>query len=429
MTYVGEDNFVVGMTGYFARHAWGNTTLQDLIDALAEVSGRDLDAWRAGWLETAGTDRLTLEHGDDGAVLVAEGPAGRPRPQVLAVGGYARDGDRLTRTARVEVEVRGPRTPVELPPGADFVLLNDDDLTFATTRPADGGSLPLPAAAPLLPTAISRGVAVATVWDMLITGEAGAGETARTLLGVLATETSDAVIEPYLTKAGDLAELWVPEQDRAALSARVAEVCRALAGQPGRRQVALRAFARVAGDLDEVAWLQQQAGDDVDLHWRALVRKSELGGETAGEVARLLERDPDPDARPRALAVRAAAPDAAEKAAVWQALAVDRAVPIGGFTPVATAFWRPGQDELLAPYAGRYVEMLPHLDRGGMIMAMTFTGRLFPRFGVDEDFLDRARAAAADVAPVVRKTLTERADLVRRMLRTRSGRVGSAHVE
>jgi aminopeptidase N len=422
MTYVGEDHFVAGMTGYFARHAWGSTTLQDLIDALAGASGRDLDAWRAGWLETAGTDRLTLEPADGGAVLVAEGPGGRPRPQVLAVGAYRRDGDRLTRTARVEVEVQGPRTPVALPPDADFHLINDDDLTFATTRPAPDGVPGLLAAAPALPTAISRGVAVATVWDMLVTGEVGAAEAAHSVLAVLSAETSDAVIEPYLTMAADIAELWAPESDRAALTGSVAAVCRDLAGHDGRRQVALRGFARTAGDLAEVAWLQEQAGDDVDLHWRALVRKAELGGETADEVAGLLDRDPDPDARPRALAVRAAAPDAAGKAAVWQALAVDRAVPIGSFNAVATGFWRPGQEDLLAPYAERYVEMLPGLDRGGMILAMVFTGRLFPRFAVDQSFLERAQAAAVDVAPVVRKTLLEKSDLVRRMLRSRAGR-------
>ncbi len=419
MTYVGEANFVAGMTGYFARHAWGNTTLQDLIDALAAASGRDLDAWRAGWLETAGTDRLTLDE-SDGTVLVADGPGGRPRPQVLAVGAYRRDGDRLTRTALVEVEVQGPRTPVDLPSGADFVLINDDDLTFATTRPGPAGAPALLAAAPALPTAISRGVAVATVWDMLITGEITAAEAAQAVPAVLAAETSEAVIEPYLTMAGDIAELWAPDRDRAAHAASVAAVCRDLARQDGRRQVALRAFARVAGDLDEVEWLQGQAGDDVDLQWRALVRKAELGGDTAGEVAGLLERDPDPDAGPRALAVRAAAPDAAAKAAVWQELAVNRAVPIGSFGAVATAFWRPGQDELLAPYAQRYVELLPGLDRGGMILAMVFTGRLFPRFAVDEALLDRAERAAADTAPVVRKTLLEKADLVRRMLRSRA---------
>jgi aminopeptidase N len=420
MTYLGEEAFVAGMTGYFARHAWGNTTLQDLVDALGAASGRDLNAWREGWLETAGTDRLTLELAGDRAVLLAEGPLGRPRPQVVGVGAYRRDGDRLTRTALVRVEVQGPRTPVELPAGADFLLVNDDDLTFATTRPTGGDTAGLLAAAPALPTAISRGVAVATVWDMLVTGELTASEAVHCVLAVLRVETSDAVLEPYLAMAGDIVQLWSPEAERAALAAAMAAVCRDLAGRRERRQVALRAFARVAGDLGDVAWLQAEAGDDVDLQWRALVRKAALGGETAAEAEALLERDTDPDAQTRALAVRAAVPDAGEKAAVWQALAVDRTVPIDSVGQVATAFFSPGQDALLAPYAQRYLDLVPGLDRGGMLVAMVFTGRLFPRFGAGEAFLDRAEETAGKVAPVVRKTLLEKADLLRRMLRSRA---------
>ncbi|MFV2122007.1 hypothetical protein ACE14D_27715 [Streptomyces sp. Act-28] len=64
------------MSDYFTRHAWGNTTLRDLVVALGRASGRDLDAWKAGWLDTAGADRLTLEHGPGGPVLRATGPSG-----------------------------------------------------------------------------------------------------------------------------------------------------------------------------------------------------------------------------------------------------------------------------------------------------------------------------------------------------------------
>jgi aminopeptidase N len=419
MTYVGEANFIAGMTAYFARHAWGATTLQDLVDALAATSGRDLDAWRAGWLDTAGTDRLTLERDGDDFVLVARGPGGRPRPQVLAVGAYRRGDGRLERTALVAVEVQGPRTPVDLPAGADVYLVNDDDLTFATTRPDAATRNALLTAAAGLPTALSRAVAVATVWDMLTTGDATAAEAVHCLTAVLATETSGSVVEPYLTLAGDAAELWAPDTERATLTAAVAATCRDLVRDAGRRRVALRALARTAGDLDEVAGLAARAGDDVDLRWRALVRAAQLGGATAAEVALLLDRDPDPDARVRALTVRAAAPDAGEKEAVWQALVVDRTVPIGSVKEVAAAFWRPGQEDVLAPYAQRYLDLVPDLHRGGMLPAMVFTDRLFPLFAVDLAFLDRARASAEHAAPVVRKTLLERADVVLRMLRSR----------
>jgi aminopeptidase N len=416
MEYVGEDDFGTGMKAYFARHAWGNTTLQDLIDALAATSGRDLATWRAAWLDTAGTDRLTLE--TDGGALVLAGDS--PRPQVLAVGAYRRGGESgLERTALAEVEVQGSRTPVDLPGGADLYLINDEDLTFATTRPDAGSRDALLAAAGQLPTAISRGVAVATAWDLLVTGEATAAEAVRCLTGVLAVETSDTVIEPYLGLAGDIAQLWASDAERPVLTAEVAAAALALARNPDRRQVALRTLARTAADLDAVAALLAGAGDDVDLRWRALVRKAGLGGDTAAEVANLLKQDPDPDAGLRALTVRAAVPDSGEKAAIWEML-VDRTVPIGAFGKVATAFWSPDQDELLSPYAQRFVELLPHLDRGGMIPAMTHTSRLFPLFAINENFLATAERAAERAAPVVRKTLLERSDEVRRMLRSRA---------
>ncbi len=125
--YVGEESFVAGMRTYFARHAWGNTTLTDLTDALAEASGRDLDAWRSVWLDTSGVDRLEL----DGDTLVAPGD----RPHVVGVGYYADVGERLERVGFERVEVTGSRTPLAVPDATDLVLLNDEDLTFATTRP------------------------------------------------------------------------------------------------------------------------------------------------------------------------------------------------------------------------------------------------------------------------------------------------------
>ncbi|WP_046727736.1 aminopeptidase N [Streptomyces humi] len=420
MTYVGEDRFRTGMAAYFARHAWGTTTLQDLIDALAEASGRDLTGWRKAWLETAGTDRFTLEHDGDTVTLVADGT---PRPQVLAVGAYDRHGEALERTSLVRVEVTEARTPVTgLPATADLLLINDDDLTFATARPDAATRDTFLRAAALLPTAISRGVAAATVWDMLTAGEATAAEAGRCLTAVLAAETSDAVIEPCLTLTTNIAELWAPPGERPALTAAVAEVCRRLAADPGRRQVALRGLARTA-DAESLAWLRDQAGDDIDLRWRVLVREAELGGDVAAESAALLERDPDPEAWVRALTVRAALPDATAKTEVWQRLAVDRAVPVQLVGTVAASFWRPGQDTQLAPYAEHYLDAVPGLDQGGMIPAMTYTFQLFPLFAVDTAYVEKAQQAARQAAPVVRNSLLERSDAVRRMLRSRTAAV------
>lgn len=420
MTYVGEERFRAGMTAYFARHAWGSATLQDLVDALSEAAGRDLDAWREAWLATAGTDRFSLERDGDTVTLVAADP---PRPQVLAVGAYGRKGASLERRALVRVEVTQTRTPVTgLPPASDIdvLLINDEDLTFATTRPDPTARDAFLRAAADLPSPIARGVATATVWDMLTAGEVTAAEAGRCVTAVLTAETSDAVVEPCLQLAADIAELWAPHDDRAGLTAAVADACRLLAEDPGRRRVALRGLARTATGPDDLAWLREQAGDDVDVRWSALVRAAELGEDVAAESALLLEQDPDPDAWVRALAVRAALPDAAAKAEVWQRVTVDRAVPVSAVGQVATAFWRPGQDALLTPYAQRYLDLIPHLHHGGMIPAMVFAARLFPLRAVDATYIEKAQEASRDAAPVVRNTLLERSDAVSRMLRSRS---------
>jgi aminopeptidase N len=419
MTYVGESDFVTGMKAYFARHRWGNTTLQDLIDALAEASGRDLEAWRSGWLETAGTDRLTLAADGDGLVLTGAGPDGPPRPQVLAVSAFRTHGAGLTRTASATVEVASGSTRVELPAGADFYLVNDRDLTFATTRPDLTTRDRFLAGAPGLPDVISRGVAVAVVRDMLTNGEATAAELVGLITRVVAVETSDALVHPYLKLAYEAAELWASDRERPRLLAEVAGAARAMLGHPDRRRVALRMLASAGAsqaDLDEV---RGQAGDDVDLRWRALVRASELGADTDDEAQRLLAVDPDPDAKFRAVAVRAAAPDAERKADAWRAMADDREVPIGLLSTVSQAFWRPGQDAVLAPFGDRFLAQLGDFDRRGMISAMSYTNRLFPLYAIDTAYVDRAVKASEGFSPVVRKTLLGRGDVMRRILRSR----------
>ena len=122
----------------------------------------------------------------------------------------------------------------------------------------------------------------------------------------------------------------------------------------------------------------------------------------------------------RALTVRAARPTEEDKAAAWQTVVDDRKVPVSSVALVMRAFWRPGQDDLLRPYVPRYLELLPHLHEGGMISSLVYSHNLFPLFAVGEEFPDQAVTAARDAAPVVRKTVVEDVDELRRMLRSRA---------
>ena len=424
MTYIGEDTFRRGMASYFGKFAWGNTTLQDLVDELAAASGRDLDTWRAKWLEEAGVDLLVLEKAADadGFELVAIPAPGTssPRPHVVGVGAYRRTSEGLERIGFERVEVIGDRTPVDLPEGAELYLADDDDLTFARTRPDADSREALFELAPQLPTAISRGVAVSTVRDMLVSGEARALEVVDCLVRVIRTETSPTCVEPYLGFATRVAELWTPEADRQAVGRLVADLSAELVEQGRYEQVALRSWARTAS-LDDIARLDAAAAADTDLRWRVLVRRAELGDVPDDDLLeRLVDEDPDPDAWVRALTVRTASASEEAKEHAWTTLVSDRKVPISSVGAVATAFWRPGQQDLLAPYAERYVEVVPTLHHGGMISAMVYAGVLFPVFGIDAAYLDRAVEASRQAVPVVQARLEERADEVRRMLVTRS---------
>ncbi len=423
--FVGEEACVNGLRGYFAKHAWGNTQLSDLMSELELASGRDLAGWTEGWLDTAGTDRLSIETSRSGEMLLhATGPGGIPaRPHRLDIGVYdwSEDAGSLVRRELLSLETIGDRTDVPKVGNAALLLVNDEDLTFASVRPDAASLRTLLDSAARLPSALSRGVAVMTMWDMVVWSELSAADFVRCVATVLPNESVDGVVEPYLSLAVEAADSWSPDSLRDELLAQVADVCVALADNPDRRQVAVRALAETAVTSEQVDRLRELVGDDVDLRWRLLTRLAEIDSVDQSEIDRLSDEDPDPDTWLRALAVDSSRPDADKKEATWNAIVEDHRVPMGALGDIRRAFWRRSQGELLAPYADRYLEILPTLHLAGMIPALSMSGALFPRAGVDARFAERAVAAAgADgISPVVSKKVVELTDRLNRMLKTR----------
>ena len=126
--WVGRDEFLAGIREYFRAYAWGNTTLADLLGKLEETSGRDLKAWSAEWLETAGVNTLrpVVRGRRRGAVHLVRGGAeraGRVADAALAPAGRRalrpRPTHGLVRHHRVELDVTGARTDVPELVGVD----------------------------------------------------------------------------------------------------------------------------------------------------------------------------------------------------------------------------------------------------------------------------------------------------------------------
>ena len=422
VAWVGEDAFVEALRRYFARHAYGNATLDDLMAEVAAASGRDTAAWTRGWLETAGTDVLTVEDG----VLTATGPDGaEPRPHRLDVGAYVRDGDALALREVLAVETRGRATPLPAAAPADLLLLNDGDLAFAVVRPDAASRDVLLAQAADLPTAVGRTVAVTTAWQLVVLGELPArGLRPAASTRVLRRRARRGPRRALPAARRHRRRVLVARRRRAtACSARSPTPASPSRPGPDAASPPCAALARTATTAAQLAALDDLAGDSVDLRWARLRRRAALGLPVADEVAALRADDPDPDSAVSALLVRAASADPQAKQEVWDAVAGLTGVPLGRLRDVQQAFWQPGQAALLAPYAERFLDLLPTLGTGGMISSMATVGALFPVVGADAALLDRLQEAAAapGLDPVVARSVGVRSDELRRMLAARAG--------
>jgi len=418
MAFVGEERFVEGLRAYFRDHAWGNTVLADLMSAIGGAAGRDLDAWTVAWLDRAGTDVLRLE---DGTITSVSPDGEEPRPHRLEIGSYAVSDGGLALVGTTSVETSGTSTAVDLP-HADLHLLNAADHTFAAVRPDTASVRVLLDHAADLPEAVDRAQAVVTGFQMLSDGELPADALFDCVLDVLVREKSPAVVEPFLNVALEIAQRWsAPERIAPALG-RLADVADGIADDPDHTTPALRTLAASASSPRHFARLDEAARDDVDLAWRVATRRAALGEYDEEVVEALLARDPDPDAGVRALAVRTARPESEAKDEAWQELFEKRNIPAGAMLgAMIRAFWQPQQDDVLLPYADRFLDAIPDLAGGGMLAVFGLMFGMFPQVA-DDAFVERAHDMATDPEcdPTVRAALLIGTDTLSRMERARA---------
>jgi len=418
MAFVGEDRFVEGLRSYFAEHAWGNTVLDDLMSAIGAAGDRDLAGWTVAWLDRAGTDVLRLE----GSRITATSPDEQePRPHRIDIGSYAASSEGLALVGTTSVETSGDSTPVDLPE-ADLHLLNASDHTFAAVRPDAASVRALLNRAADLPAAVDRAQAIVTGFQMLLDGELGAQELFDCVLDVLTREKSPAVVEPFLGTALEIAQRWVAPDRISESLHRLAEVAACLADDPDQRTPAMRILAASASSPEHLARLDEAARNDVDLAWRVATRRAALGQYDEETVESLLARDPDPDAGVRALAVRTARPHAEAKDEAWVELFEKRNIPGGPMLgAMIRAFWQPQQEDVLLPYADRFLDEIPSLAGGGMLAVFGLMFGMFPQFG-DDAFVERAQDMASDPTcdPTVRAALLIGTDTLARMGRSRA---------
>ncbi|MFQ6172983.1 aminopeptidase N [Oryzobacter sp. R7] len=446
VAYVGREPFRDGLRAYFAKHAWGNTTLDDLLTELEATSGRDLRSWSKLWLETAGvaTLRPVLEVDDRGriasAVIEQTGAPGYEtlRPHRLGLGLYDVKDGVLHRVQRLEVDVDGPHTEVPALVGLDqpdLLLVNDDDLAYAKIR-LDERSLATALAHPRgFASSLPRSLVLASAWDMTRDAEMGARSFVDLVLATLPGESDSTLLKTLVGQLQVSVFLYTaPEHREATRTATRDRLWEVAAGaEPGsdaqlQLVSAAAAFTTVGDDtsrlralLDGTETLEGLAVD-FEMRWTLLTALVASGAAGAEEVEAERRREDTATGRERAARAHAAVPTAEAKAQAWAAAVEGDGLPNAIVEATGLGFTRMGTPaELLRPYVERYHAVLDALPerKGSHAVVESVVQVFYPRPLADRELHDATQAwlDAHRTAPAaLRRLVVENRDPVARAL-------------
>ena len=452
VAWLGDEVFLAGVRTYFARHAYGNATLADLLTALTEASGRDLHHWAEVWLRRAGVNTLRAEVtlAPDGryqevAVVQTASPAHPTlRPHRVSIGVYGGPGPVLllgAANADLDPAVDGGRTQVAdlvgTRPGR-LLLVNDGDLTFAKVRLDAASRAELIHVLPTLEDSLTRALLWGAAVDATRDAVWPAAEFVALAAAGLPVETEPAVLQAVVDfAANSAARQYLDPLARPSALATLASACaRAIDGaHPGSRQLAavpgLVACAGPAQAATLTGWLTGAGvptglAVDAELRWQVLHRLVVLGGAGDAEITDETRLDPSAPGAEHAARCRAAVPTAEAKARAWDVLINDDELSVRLLTATAEGFWQAEQHELTAPYVARYFAEMPAMTaRRTPNAAWQVAAYGYPRYAVSADTLAQAQAMLArdDLEPTLRRVAIDATDDLNRAWIARNTRM------
>jgi len=448
VAYVGREPFVAGLRAYFAKHAWGNTTLQDLLHELEQTSGRDLGTWSKLWLETAGVNTLrpVVETDDQGLVsravieqTHAEG-FDTLRPHRLAVGLYSLRDGALERTDRIELDVDGEST--EVPrligrPMPDLLLVNDDDLAYAKIR-LDERSLATALGNPRgFRDSLPRALVLGAAWDMTRDAEMAGRDYARLVLDSLPGESDSTLLKVLLMQLQTTLRLYVDPGHRvAAREAAVADLRRlaeaAAAGSDAQLQL-VSAYAALQGggpDAEFVRGLLEGTKEleglvlDTEMRWTLLTGLAASGSASEAELDAEYARDHTMTGRERRARAMSAMPTAQMKEMAWREGVEGEGKPNSVIDAIGLGFGTALDPEVLRPFVQRYLDEALGLwtDRTHAI-AESILVEYYPTALADQGLLEATQGwldAHADAPAGLFRIIAENRDSVARALRAQA---------
>ena len=449
VAHVGRDNFIAGLQVYFAKHAYRNTTLKDLLDELEAKSGRSLDSWVATWLQTAGVNTLRPEvklSGDTYESIAIKQeppliPAGstEKRPHRMAVGLYDLKGDVLSRRTSVELDVAGELTSVDKLKGekvADLLLINDKDLSYAKIRFDQRSIETLKSHLGKLNDNLSRALCWSAAWDMLRDAEISSSDFIDIAIAGLPGEDDITTVTALGNQLSSAIEVYAAPKNRDSLREKIATVMgdlleRAKPGSDFQLQFA-RFFASLAHTQAQGAKIRELLDGklngltiDADLRWHLLICLVERGLAGVSEIDAELQRDNTLTgqlARERCLAAQ---PNLEAKEKAFKTATENFEISNWMRLSAIQGFARPLHRDFHAKFIDRYFGLILNIyNTKSYEDSSNIIDLLFPSYVVSNETLAKTDAwltsTGKDAHPTLRRHVLEAKDSLVRALKVQA---------
>ena len=438
VAYVGRSEFFEGINHYLYRHAYSNATLNDLLTELEGTSGRDLKTWSAQWLEQAGINTIAtdLHTAQDGTIseltLHQFAPTDHPvlREHRLAVGFYNEDEEsgKVGRTDRIELDVDGEATTVTEAAGKprpQFLLTNDDDLTYTKLRFDDESLAFATANLYRFDDALARAVIWLALWDMTRDGELAASDFIGTTLKLLSTETESTTFRYALACLSTTVWHYTDRTKRAAIAQHTAQALLDLAKQaPAGSDMQFQlisayltygvegdsAFADTVRGLLSGSLVLEGLELDNNFRWSLVRALSSINAIDEADIQQELERKDTTENREFALAARAARATAEAKAWAWNEAIHAEVLTNAQLESVAGGFASTPSQELAEPYVKEYFDSAEWIwNHKTFHMAEALLEGLYPRYADPATLVelgDKWLASHADADNALRRLIS-----------------------
>ena len=445
VAHVGRPQFIAALQTYFAKHAWANTTLDDLLVELEASSGRKLDAWVKTWLQTAGVNTLRpvldIQNGAYTSIAIAQEapliPQGSKelRPHRLAVGLYDITGDALKLRKSVELDVNGALTKVDELAGektADLLLINDRDLSYAKLRFDDRSVATLKSYLGALNDDLARALCWAAVWDMHRDAEISTSDFMQISFSGLKGESDDAIVSIVLSQLTTSVEAFAKDLNRDTYREKLADALWQLASDAKSASdlqlIYTRAFAANAFTPAQISNLREVLSGsisglkvDTDLRWYLLIALTERGATTKGELEAELAKDNTTTGNIALETALAAFPNSDAKAYAFNKVR-DESAATSIRSALVSGFQRPAHRHLLTPFVDLYFDnLLAEWDSKSYEGAAKFVTGMYPSWVVSDLTVEKTNAwlngAGKDAPAVLRKLVKESQDGLIRALK------------